>query len=73
MDVKEHLKVWKERGEGWREGGRGGGSGIIYRAQELCECRGGRSGLPVPNSHYGFCGRKATLNSNYQNQGSGAV
>ena len=32
------------------------------RAQELCESRGGRPGLPVPNSHYGLCGRKATLN-----------
>ena len=32
------------------------------RDQELCESRGGRSGLPVPNSPYGLCGRKATLN-----------
>ena len=24
--------------------------------------RGGRPGLPVPNSLYGLCGRKATLN-----------
>ena len=31
-------------------------------AQEPCESRGGRSGLPVPNSPYGHCGRKATLN-----------
>ena len=31
---------------------------------ELCESRGGRPGLPVPNSPYGLCGRKATLNSN---------
>ena len=31
------------------------------RAQELCESRGGRPGLPVPNSPYGLCGRKATL------------
>ena len=32
------------------------------RAQELCESRGGRPGLPVPNSPFGFCGRlKATL------------
>ena len=28
---------------------------------ELCESRGGR---PVPNSPYGLCGRKATLNLN---------
>ena len=27
--------------------------------QELCESRGGRPGLPVPNKPYGFCGRKA--------------
>ena len=31
-------------------------------AQELCESRGGRPGLPVPNSPYGLCGRKAILN-----------
>ena len=30
--------------------------------QELCESRGGRPGLPVPNSPYGLCGRKAALN-----------
>ena len=34
------------------------------RAQELCQSRGGRPGLPVPNSPYGLCGRKATLNLN---------
>ena len=28
----------------------------------LCESRGGRPGLPVPNSPYVLCGRKATLN-----------
>ena len=32
------------------------------RAQELCGSRGGRPGLLVPNSPYGLCGRKATLN-----------
>ena len=37
-----------------------------FRAQELCEGRGGRPGLPVPNSPYGLCGHKATLN---QSQG----
>ena len=26
----------------------------------VCESRGGRRGLPVPNKPYGFCGRKAT-------------
>ena len=31
------------------------------RGQELCESRGGRPGLPAPNSPYGLCGRKATL------------
>ena len=30
-------------------------------SQELCESRGGRPGLPVPNSPYGLCGRKATI------------
>ena len=35
--------------------------GIIHRAQELCERRGGRPGLPVPNKPYGLCGRKATF------------
>ena len=34
------------------------------RAQELCESRGGRPGLPVANSSYGLCGLKATLNLN---------
>ena len=31
------------------------------RAQELCESRGGRPGLPVPGKPDCFCGRKATL------------
>ena len=31
-------------------------------AQERCESRGGRPGLPVPNKPCGFCGRKAALN-----------
>ena len=34
------------------------------RGQELCESQGGLPGLLVPNSPYGLCGRKATLNSN---------
>ena len=34
---------------------------FVFRAQELCESRGGCPGLPVPNSPYGLCGRKATL------------
>ena len=33
---------------------------IQFRAQELCESRGGRPGLPVPNSPCGLCRRKAT-------------
>ena len=32
------------------------------RVQELCESRGGRPGLPVPNSPYGLCGHTATVN-----------
>ena len=39
-------------------------SSQLFRAQELCERAGGRTGLPVPNSPYGLCGRKVTLNSN---------
>ena len=37
---------------------------VCIRAQELCESRGGRPGLPVPNNPYGLCGRTATLNLN---------
>ena len=33
------------------------------RAQELCESRGGRPGLPVLHNTYGLRGRKGTLNS----------
>ena len=28
------------------------------RAHQLCGSGGGRSGVPVPNSHHGLCGRK---------------
>ena len=38
---------------------------MFLRAQELCESRGGHPGLPVPDSPYGLCGRKATLNLNW--------
>ena len=31
------------------------------RVQELCESQGGRPGLPVLDTSYGFCGRIATL------------
>ena len=34
----------------------------LIRAQELCESRCDRPGLPVPNRSHGFCGCKATLN-----------
>ena len=37
---------------------------VKSRAQKVCECRGGRPGLPVSNSPYSLCGRKATLNPN---------
>ena len=33
----------------------------VGRAQELCESRGDRPGLPVSNKPGGFCGCKATL------------
>ena len=36
--------------------------GLVIRAQEMCERLSGRPVLPVPNSPYGLCGRKATLN-----------
>ena len=32
---------------------------VCPRAQELCESRGGRPGLPGSNKPYGFCERKA--------------
>ena len=34
----------------------------LDRVQELCESGGGHPGLSSPNSPYGLCGRKATLN-----------
>ena len=37
----------------------------------MCESRGGRPRLP--DSPYGLCGRKATLNLNSDTQSSGAV
>ena len=36
------------------------------RAQELCEIRGGRPGLPVPNNPYGLFGCSATVNQNLE-------
>ena len=35
---------------------------VLLRGQGLCESRGGRTGILVPNSHYGHGGRKATFN-----------
>ena len=35
----------------------------VFRAQELCESRGGGPGFPVPDSLYGLCGPKPTLHS----------
>ena len=37
---------------------------VDVKQQALCESRGGRPGLPVPNSPYCLCGRRATLNLN---------
>ena len=37
---------------------------ISVALQELCQSRGGRPALPVPNTPNGLCGRKATLNLN---------
>ena len=42
------MTVWKKR------------LVYVFRAEELCESQGGRPGLPVSNSPYGLCGRKAT-------------
>ena len=42
-------------------------------AQELCERRGGRHGLPVTNSPYRRRGRTATMNLNSDAQNSVAV
>ena len=35
----------------------------MIRGQELCESRGGRPGLPIPNGPYGLCRVKAKLPS----------
>ena len=40
---------------------------LEFRTQELCESRGGRLGLPVPNNPYGLCGRRAALHLNLNN------
>ena len=46
VDVKQHLKKKKKKTQ--------------IRTQEMCESRGGRPGLPIPNQD-GLCGHKATL------------
>ena len=43
---------------------------LCLRAQKLCESGGGRPGLPVPNSPYGLCGHRTTLNLNTSSSGS---
>ena len=35
---------------------------LAQTVHQLCESRGGRTGLPVPNNPYGPYGHKATLN-----------
>ena len=37
---------------------------LYFNALDLRESRGGHPGLPVPNSPYDLCGRKATLSLN---------
>ena len=34
----------------------------LFRAQELCESRGGRPRFPIPSSPYSLCGLKVKLN-----------
>ena len=60
VDIKHHVSLLTIRLAG-------------FSAQELCESRGGRPGLPVPNSPYGLCGRKATLNLTERVQSSETV
>ena len=62
VDVKQHLKKDEED--------------TNIRSQELCESRGGRPELSVPNSLYGLCGRKAAFEEGrgrHKHQISGAV
>ena len=42
----------------------------VIRAQELCESQGGCPGLPVPNSPYGLCGRKAAFEEEEEEEDS---
>ena len=43
------------------------------RAEELCESRDGRPGLPVPRSPYDLYGRKATLEKEEEDAASTAT
>ena len=59
VDINQHLKKRKK---------------TQIRGQELCESRGGCPGLPIRNSMYSLCGRKATLEEEEDtSQSSGAV
>ena len=60
MDCTLRRAVFTSRGSVSISGNINFNSRLI-RAQELCESRGGRPGLPVPNSRYGLCGRRATF------------
>ena len=59
-------KARPETGNGWRGGlnFKGEPKRRSLGAQELCERRGVRPWLPVPNSPYGLFGHKETLNLN---------
>ena len=43
---------------------------FVCLALELCECLHGCPGLTVPDSPYGLCGRKGTLNNTCQSSGA---
>ena len=80
-----HIIVWTAALTVTSRTGISAGNGAIWiglrgltstRARELCESRGGRPGLPVPNtsntnSPYGFCGRKATFEEGFSFCASG--
>ena len=47
------------------------GRKAVFNQQELSGSRGGRSGLPVPNTNslYGLCGHKATFDEKEEELG----
>ena len=51
------IEFLKNSGEILGQVGRKATLSVKFRAQELCESRGGRPGLPAPNSRYGLCGQ----------------